>query len=150
MIPQIGIAEMLVIAVLALIVVGPKDLPGMMRKAGQFFARMKSMGQEFKDAFNQIGEDDELAQLRQEIDELKNLGKLSNLSDEAFEEDMRELDKDLRQGIDLKKETPKPTPEKPKTEPEPETKAKPKPKTKPKAKPKTKKPKSKKEAGDGS
>ena len=37
MIPQIGFAEMLLIAVLALIVVGPKDLPVMMRRAGQFF-----------------------------------------------------------------------------------------------------------------
>lgn len=101
MIPQIGFAEMLVIAILALVVVGPKDLPAMMRKAGQFVARLKSLGQEFKSAFDQIGADDELADLRREIDELKAMGKLSNLSDEAFEEDMRALDQDLKDGVDV-------------------------------------------------
>ncbi len=101
MIPQIGFAEMLVIAILALVVVGPKDLPAMMRKAGQFMAKIKSLGQEFKSAFDQIGDDDELADLRREIDELKAMGQMSNLSDEAFEEDMRALDKDLRDGVDM-------------------------------------------------
>ena len=96
MIPQLGFAEMLIIAVLALIVVGPKDLPKMMRTAGRFMAKIKMMGQEFKDAFNQIGEDEELVNLRKEIDELKAMGQMSNLSDEAFEEDMRALDDDLR------------------------------------------------------
>ncbi len=99
MIPQLGLAEMLIIAVLALVVVGPKDLPKMMRTAGRFMARVKSMGQEFKDAFTQIGEDAELANLRKEIDELKAMGQLSNLSDEAFEEDMRALSEDLDQGL---------------------------------------------------
>lgn len=101
MIPHIGFSEMLVVAILALIVVGPKDLPVMMRKAGQFVAKIKMLGQEFKDAFSQIADDDELSELRREIDELKSMGKLSNLSDEAFEEDMRALDKDLRDGVDL-------------------------------------------------
>ncbi len=105
MIPQLGFAEMLIIAVLALIVVGPKDLPKMMRTTGRFMAKIKMMGQEFKDAFNQIGEDEELVNLRKEIDELKSMGQMSNLSDEAFEEDMRALDDDLRgmpSGIDTK------------------------------------------------
>ena len=62
------------------------------------------MGQEFKDAFNQIGADDEMAELRREIEELKSLGQLSNLSDEAFEEDMRALDRDLKDGVDLTKD----------------------------------------------
>ncbi|NNC36577.1 MAG: twin-arginine translocase subunit TatB [Hyphomonadaceae bacterium] len=103
--PQIGFAEMLLIAILALIVVGPKDLPVMMRKAGNFFGKIKAMGQEFKDAFNQIGADDEMAELRKEIEELKSLGKMSNLSDEAFEEDMRALDRDLRDSTDIAKVT---------------------------------------------
>ena len=106
MIPQIGFAEMLLIAILALIVVGPKDLPVITRQAGNFFGKIKLMGQEFKDAFNQIGADDEMSELRREIDELISLGKMSNLSDEAFEEDMRELDRDLKGGADLKKKTP--------------------------------------------
>jgi len=107
MIPQLGFAEMLIIAVLALVVVGPKDLPKMMRTAGRFMAKIKMMGQEFKDAFNQIGEDEELASLRKEIDDLKAMGQMSNLSDEAFEEDMRALDDDLRGVASTNADTPK-------------------------------------------
>lgn len=96
MIPQIGLAEMLVLALLAIIVVGPKDLPKVMRTIGQFMAKIRAMGQEFKDAFDDMGAEEEMAELRREIDELKNMGKMSNLSDEAFEEDMRALDEELR------------------------------------------------------
>ena len=88
MIPQLGFAEVLVIAILALIVVGPKDLPKMMRAAGRFVARIKALGQEFKDAFSDIGADEEMAELRREIDELKSMGDMSSISDKAFEDEM--------------------------------------------------------------
>lgn len=101
MIPQIGFAEMLILALLAIIVVGPRDLPKLMRSIGQFMARIRAMGQEFKDAFDDMAAHEEMAELRKEIEELKGMGKLSNLSDEAFEEDMRALDKDLRDATDL-------------------------------------------------
>ena len=96
MIPQIGFAEILVLALLAIIVVGPKDLPKMMRVVAKFMGQLRAMGQEFRDAFDEMAAAEEMAEIRKEIDELKKLGKLSNLSDEAFEEDMRSLDKDLR------------------------------------------------------
>jgi len=101
MIPQIGFAEMLVLALLAIIVVGPKDLPKLMRTVGGFMARIRAMGQEFKDAFDDMSAEAEMEELRREIDELKSMGKLSDLSDEAFEDDMRRLDSDLRDGTDL-------------------------------------------------
>ncbi len=101
MIPQIGFAEMMVLALLAIIVVGPKDLPKLMRTIGGLMARIRAMGQEFKDAFDDMGADAEMAELRKEIEDLKKMGKLSNLSDEAFAEDMRALDDDLREGTDL-------------------------------------------------
>jgi len=93
MIPQLGFAEILLIAVLALIVVGPKDLPKMMRTAGRFVARLKMMGQEFKDAFSEIGAEEEMAELRREIDELKTLG---SLTDDELDGEMRALDRDLQ------------------------------------------------------
>jgi len=101
MIPQIGFAEMIVLALLAIIVVGPKDLPKLMRTLGGAMARVRALGQEFKSAFDEMGEATEMAELRREIEELKKMGKLSNLSDEAFEEDMRELDRELRDGVSL-------------------------------------------------
>jgi len=44
MIPQFGFAEMIVLALLAIIVVGPKDLPKLMRTMGQFMAKVRAMG----------------------------------------------------------------------------------------------------------
>ena len=101
MIPQIGFAEMIVLALLAIIVVGPKDLPVLMRKMGAFMAKVRSLGQEFKDAFADMEAETEMAELRKEIQALKDMGKMENLSDEAFAEDMRNLDKDLRDATDL-------------------------------------------------
>lgn len=43
MLPDIGGTELLVIAAVALIVVGPKDLPALLRKLGQFVGRMRGM-----------------------------------------------------------------------------------------------------------
>ncbi|MEE9272302.1 MAG: Sec-independent protein translocase protein TatB [Robiginitomaculum sp.] len=106
MIPHVGIAEMLVLAIIALVVVGPKDLPVMMRKAGQFVGKIKKMGQEFKDSFTEMGEDAELADLKREIEELKSMRQMSNLSDEAFEEDMRALDRDINAGFDMSERMP--------------------------------------------
>jgi len=101
MIPQPGFMEMMIVVLLAIVVVGPKDLPKLMRSIGQFFAKIRALGQEFKTAFDEMGHAEEMAELRKEIEDLKKMGKLSNLSDEALEEDMRELDRDLRAGTDL-------------------------------------------------
>ncbi len=101
MIPQFGFAEMIVLALLAIIVVGPKDLPKLMRAFGKFMAKMRAMGQEFKDAFDDMGADDEIAEMRREIEELKNMGKLENLMDGDIAGEMRDLDTDLREATDM-------------------------------------------------
>jgi sec-independent protein translocase protein TatB len=101
MIPQFGFAEILVLALLAIIVVGPKDLPKLMRTLGGVMAKVRAMGQEFKDAFDDMGADDEIAQMRKEIQELKELGKLENLVGDDIQNEMRELDSDLREATDL-------------------------------------------------
>ncbi len=101
MIPQIGFAEMLVLALLAIIVVGPKDLPKLMNNIGRFMARIRALGQEFKNAFDDMGAEAEVAELRKEIEELKKMGKISDLSDEDLAAEMREIDRDLREGTDL-------------------------------------------------
>jgi len=100
MIPQFGFAEMIVLALLAIIVVGPKDLPKLMRTLGQFMAKVRAMGQEFKDAFDDMDASEEITEMRREIEELKNLGKLENLSDGDFATEMRELDNDIRSATD--------------------------------------------------
>ena len=54
---DIGFAELLLIGIIALIVVGPEDLPQMFRQIGRFTAKIKSMGREFSRAMEQAAAD---------------------------------------------------------------------------------------------
>ena len=47
---DVGWSELLVIGIVALIVVGPRDLPGMFRALGRFTAKARGMAREFQRA----------------------------------------------------------------------------------------------------
>ena len=69
--PGIGGLEILVIGLLALIVVGPKDLPLLMRKVGQALAKARAMANEFRSSFDELARQSELDELRKEVDALR-------------------------------------------------------------------------------
>ena len=101
MLPSSGFMEMMVLALLAIIVVGPKELPKLMRTLGQYMARIRALGNEFKSAFDEMDVDDEVAAIRREIEELKKVGKLGlDEVEEDLNAEMRELNDELRDGID--------------------------------------------------
>ena len=103
MLPQLGFAEIIVLALLAIIVVGPKDLPKLMRQMGQFMAKVRGLGQEFKSAFEEMGAEEEIAEMRKEIAELKKMGSMGDLKAD-LETEMRALDNDIRDATDLDKD----------------------------------------------
>ncbi len=107
MLPQLGFTEIIVLALLAIIVVGPKDLPKLMRTMGQLMAKIRGLGQEFKSAFEEMGAEEEIAEMRKEIAELKKLGSdaggLGDVKNDLRNE-MRALDRDINDAVDTDKD----------------------------------------------
>jgi len=54
---DIGWSELMIIGVVALIVVGPKDLPMMFRKVGNFVGKARGMARDFQSAMNQAADE---------------------------------------------------------------------------------------------
>lgn len=50
-------SELMVVAIVALVVIGPKDLPGMFREIGRFTAKIRAMGREFSRAMEQAAKE---------------------------------------------------------------------------------------------
>lgn len=71
MFPEGRIFDFVIIGVLALIVVGPKDLPILMRKVGRFLAHMRGMAAEFRASFDEMARQSELDELRREVEALR-------------------------------------------------------------------------------
>lgn len=71
MFPEGRILDFVIIGVLALIVVGPQDLPILMRKVGRFLAHMRSMAAEFRASFDEMARQSELDELRREVEALR-------------------------------------------------------------------------------
>ncbi|WP_054112413.1 Sec-independent protein translocase protein TatB [Brevundimonas sp. AAP58] len=91
--PGIGGLEILVIGLLALIVVGPKDLPILMRKVGQALGKARAMANEFRASFDEMARQSELDELRKEVDALRR-NQMVPLGPEA-EAAFRDINQDL-------------------------------------------------------
>ena len=90
MLPQVGFQEFLLLMIVALVIIGPEDLPVMMRKIGRWIAQMRATAREFQSAFDDIAKQAELDELRKEIEDLKRDNALKDAADElrAVEDDI--------------------------------------------------------------
>ncbi len=94
---DIGMTELLVIGLVALIVVGPKDLPGMFRTLGQFTAKAKRMAREFSQAMEQAADDAGVADVQKTLKAATNPAKaaMNSVSDSVKKAvDFDDLDPD--------------------------------------------------------
>ncbi|HEX5007872.1 MAG TPA: Sec-independent protein translocase protein TatB, partial [Hyphomonadaceae bacterium] len=70
---DIGWSELVVIAVVALIAIGPKELPGVLRMVGQWMGKARKMAAEFQGQFQEAMREAEMADLKKSFDEVKDV-----------------------------------------------------------------------------
>ena len=68
---DIGWSELVVIAVVALIAIGPKELPGVLRMVGQWIGKARKMAGEFQGQFQEAMREAEMADIKKSFDEVK-------------------------------------------------------------------------------
>jgi sec-independent protein translocase protein TatB len=66
----IGWSEFVVIGVVALIAIGPKELPGVLRMVGQTVGKIRRMANEFQGQFQEAMREAEMADVRKELDDI--------------------------------------------------------------------------------
>ena len=78
---DVGWTELLVIAVIMIVVVGPKDLPPMIRAFGKMTARLRRTAGEFRAQFDEALREAELDDLRQSVEDVRRLNPTNSLRD---------------------------------------------------------------------
>jgi sec-independent protein translocase protein TatB len=106
MFPEDRFLEILIIGALALIVIGPKDLPVLMRRIGRFVGKMRGMAAEFRASFDELARQSELDELRREVEALRHGQDLAAHADPMSEPHVRSTFEDIDQGLSSVQLTP--------------------------------------------
>ena len=67
---DISWTEFLLIGVVALVVIGPKELPGVMRTIGQWTRKIRGMANDFQNQFQEAMREAEMADLKKQVDDM--------------------------------------------------------------------------------
>jgi sec-independent protein translocase protein TatB len=97
MFPEGRALEFLVVLVVMLVVVGPKDMPMLLRKFGQFMAKVRGMAAEFRASFDEMARQSELDDLRKEVEAMRK-GQLADIAASTSSEANAAI-ADINQGL---------------------------------------------------
>ena len=75
-------SHILILLIVALVVVGPKDLPRLMNIAGRWAGKARNMANEFKKSFDDMARQSELDELRAEVERLKQHDPIAGINDD--------------------------------------------------------------------
>jgi len=99
MFPEGRLLDFLIVGAVALIVVGPKDLPILMRKVGAFVAKMRGMAAEFRASFDELARQSELDELRAEVEAMRRAGPLQTAVAATAGADTQAVFDDIHAGL---------------------------------------------------
>jgi sec-independent protein translocase protein TatB len=91
---DIGWSELVVIGIVALIAIGPKELPGVLRSLGHWMGKVRGMASEFQNQFREAMREAEVADLKKQFDDAQ--AAASNVTagfDNPLEAARREMEK---------------------------------------------------------
>ncbi len=95
---EVGWTEMLVIAIVMIVVVGPKDLPAMLRTFGRTVAKLRSMAGDFQKQFNDALKEAELEDVKKSVDALRGLNPAAEIKKQL--NPFEKAAADVRAGLD--------------------------------------------------
>lgn len=95
---EVGWSEMLVIAIILIVVVGPKDLPRMLRTFGNFTSKMRGMANDFRKQFDEAMKEADLEEVKNAVNQVRNLNPASDIKKAL--NPMEKAAADIRAGID--------------------------------------------------
>ena len=105
---DIGWSELLVIAVVMIVVVGPKDLPKMLRAFGKATGKLRATANEFRTHFDEAMREAELDEVKKTIDGVKQYDPRKTVTD--IFEPVRSAGDDLRASLNNASPKPEETP----------------------------------------
>jgi sec-independent protein translocase protein TatB len=74
-------SHILIVVIVALVVIGPKDLPRFMHMAGRWMGKARAMADQFRKSFDEMSRQAELDELRKEINALREQHPLADVQD---------------------------------------------------------------------
>lgn len=112
---DIGWTELFVIAVVAIIVVGPKDLPRMLRSLGQYAGKLRRTAGEFREQFDEAIRDSEFDELKSSVESVSNMNPMGEIRDAVTDslDPLKKSAEEIKSGIEsdgTKPENTKPAP----------------------------------------
>jgi sec-independent protein translocase protein TatB len=94
---EVGWSELLVIAIILIVVVGPKDLPGMMRTFGRMMGRVRTMANEFRGQFDEAMREADLDDVRKGMSDVNKYNPASTIRDAI--NPIRQLGQDIKSDL---------------------------------------------------
>ena len=97
---DISWTEFLLIGIVALVVIGPKELPGVMRTIGQYTRKIRGMATDFQNQFQEAMREAEMADLKKQVDDMAQRHQELRSAQERARRPRDRMGKDIEKSLD--------------------------------------------------